>query len=87
VTSCRQPLFAHLFQGASWAACRQHQRELTYEPVAPGEGIGAFRTKGRNFEGDRFVAYDETAYGAPGCCGPLSWFTGSKAPPSSIRIG
>ena len=29
-------------------------------------GVGAFRTKGRNFEGDRVVAYDETAYGALG---------------------
>ncbi len=29
-------------------------------------GIGAFRVKGRNFEGDRVVAYDETAYGALG---------------------
>ncbi|HSB52974.1 MAG TPA: hypothetical protein VLD58_01400, partial [Gemmatimonadales bacterium] len=29
-------------------------------------GLGAFRTKGRNFEGDRIVAYDETAYGALG---------------------
>ena len=26
-------------------------------------GFGAFRTKSRNFEGDRVVAYDETAYG------------------------
>jgi WD40 repeat protein len=29
-------------------------------------GLGAFRTKGRNFEGDRIVAYDETAYGGIG---------------------
>jgi hypothetical protein len=29
-------------------------------------GIGAFRTKSRNFEGDNVVAYDETAYGALG---------------------
>ncbi len=30
-------------------------------------GVGAFRTRGRNFEGDRTVAaYDETAYGALG---------------------
>ena len=26
-------------------------------------GLGAFRTKSRNFEGDRVIAYDETAYG------------------------
>jgi hypothetical protein len=39
-------------------------------------GIGAFRTKSRNFEGDRFVAYDETAYGAIGLLRyPLSRFT------------
>jgi hypothetical protein len=29
-------------------------------------GVGAFRVKSRNFEGDRVVAYDETAYGALG---------------------
>ncbi|MGH7527820.1 MAG: hypothetical protein ACREMX_14075 [Gemmatimonadales bacterium] len=29
-------------------------------------GIGAFRVKGRNFEGDRVVAYDETAHGVLG---------------------
>jgi hypothetical protein len=39
-------------------------------------GLGAFRTKSRNFEGDRFVAYDETAYGAIGLLRyPLSRFT------------
>ena len=39
-------------------------------------GIGAFRTKGRNFEGDRFVAYEETAYGALGTIRyPLSRFS------------
>jgi hypothetical protein len=39
-------------------------------------GIGAFRTKGRNFEGDRIVAYDETAYGALGIIRyPLSRFS------------
>jgi outer membrane protein assembly factor BamA len=39
-------------------------------------GIGAFRTKGRNFEGDRVVAYDETAYGALGIIRyPLSRFS------------
>jgi len=39
-------------------------------------GVGAFRTKSRNFEGDRFVAYDETAYGALGLLRyPLSRFT------------
>ena len=39
-------------------------------------GIGAFRTKGRNFEGDRVVAYDETAYGVLGVIRyPLSRFT------------
>ena len=38
-------------------------------------GVGAFRTKGRNFEGDRFVAYEETAYGALGTIRyPLSRF-------------
>jgi len=39
-------------------------------------GVGAFRTKGRNFEGDRVVAYDETAYGLLGVIRyPLSRFT------------
>ena len=39
-------------------------------------GVGAFRTKGRNFEGDRVVAYDETAYGALGVIRyPLSRFS------------
>jgi hypothetical protein len=39
-------------------------------------GVGAFRTKSRNFEGDRVVAYDETAYGAIGLLRyPLSRFT------------
>ncbi len=39
-------------------------------------GIGAFRTKGRNFEGDQVVAYDETAYGALGIIRyPLSRFS------------
>lgn len=39
-------------------------------------GVGAFRTKSRNFEGDRVVAYNETAYGALGVIRyPLSRFT------------
>ena len=39
-------------------------------------GIGAFRTKGRNFEADRVVAFDETAYGALGLLRyPLTRFT------------
>jgi hypothetical protein len=39
-------------------------------------GVGAFRTKSRNFEGDRVVAYDEKAYGALGILRyPLSRFT------------
>jgi hypothetical protein len=43
-------------------------------------GIGAFRTKGRNFEGDQIVAYDETAYGALGVIRyPLSRFTRIEA--------
>jgi hypothetical protein len=43
-------------------------------------GIGAFRTKGRNFEGDNVVAYDETAYGALGIIRyPLSRFTRIEA--------
>jgi hypothetical protein len=43
-------------------------------------GVGAFRTKGRNFEGDRFVAYEETAYGALGTIRyPLSRFSRVEA--------
>ncbi len=39
-------------------------------------GVGAFRTRSRNFEGDRVVAYDETAYGAIGLLRyPLTRFT------------
>jgi hypothetical protein len=39
-------------------------------------GLGAFRTKGRNFEGDRVVAYDETAGGGIGLLRyPLTRFT------------
>ena len=39
-------------------------------------GLGAFRTKSRNFEGDRVVAYDETAYGGIGLLRyPLTRFT------------
>jgi hypothetical protein len=39
-------------------------------------GVGAFRTKSRNFEGERVVAYDETAYGALGVLRyPLSRFS------------
>ncbi len=39
-------------------------------------GFGAFRTKGRNFEGDNVVAYDETALGALGLLRyPLSRFS------------
>ena len=39
-------------------------------------GVGAFRTKSRNFEGDRVVAYDETAYGGLGILRyPLSRFS------------
>ena len=39
-------------------------------------GFGAFRTKGRNFEGDQVVAYEETAYGAIGLIRyPLSRFS------------
>jgi hypothetical protein len=39
-------------------------------------GVGAFRTKSRNFEGDRVIAYDETAYGALGLLRyPLTRFT------------
>jgi hypothetical protein len=38
-------------------------------------GLGAFRVKSRNFEGDRVVAYDESAYGALGILRyPLSRF-------------
>jgi hypothetical protein len=43
-------------------------------------GFGAFRSKGRNFEGDRIVAYDETAYGALGLIRyPLSRFSRIEA--------
>lgn len=39
-------------------------------------GVGAFRTKSRNFEGEQVVAYDETAYGAIGVLRyPLSRFS------------
>ncbi|HUR95338.1 MAG TPA: hypothetical protein VMY76_12185 [Gemmatimonadales bacterium] len=39
-------------------------------------GVGAFRTKSRNFEGDRVIAYDETAYGVLGLLRyPLTRFT------------
>ncbi|HEY7614304.1 MAG TPA: hypothetical protein VH764_14975 [Gemmatimonadales bacterium] len=39
-------------------------------------GFGAFRTKGRNFEGDRLPAFTETAYGALGLLRyPLSRFS------------
>jgi hypothetical protein len=39
-------------------------------------GFGAFRTRGRNFEGDRFPAFQETAYGALGLLRyPLSRFS------------
>lgn len=39
-------------------------------------GLGAFRTKGRNFEGDRVVAYDESAVGGLGLLRyPLSRFS------------
>jgi hypothetical protein len=39
-------------------------------------GVGAFRTKSRNFEGDNVVAYDETAYGVLGLLRyPLTRFT------------
>ncbi len=39
-------------------------------------GVGAFRTKARNFEADRVVAYDETAYGVMGLLRyPLTRFT------------
>ncbi|MGH7515677.1 MAG: hypothetical protein ACREOQ_22495, partial [Gemmatimonadales bacterium] len=39
-------------------------------------GLGAFRTKSRNFEGENVVAYDETAYGAIGLLRyPLTRFT------------
>jgi hypothetical protein len=43
-------------------------------------GVGAFRTKLRNFEGDRVIAYDETAYGAIGLLRyPLTRFTRVEA--------
>ena len=39
-------------------------------------GVGAFRTRSRNFEGERFVAYNELAYGALGILRyPLSRFS------------
>ncbi|MBA3258333.1 MAG: PD40 domain-containing protein, partial [Gemmatimonadales bacterium] len=39
-------------------------------------GVGAFRTKSRNFEGDRVVAYDEKTYGGLGILRyPLSRFS------------
>jgi hypothetical protein len=39
-------------------------------------GLGAFRTRSRNFEGDAVVAYEETAYGAIGLLRyPLTRFT------------
>ena len=39
-------------------------------------GFGAFRTRGRNFEGDRLPAFEETAYGALGLLRyPLSRFS------------
>jgi WD40 repeat protein len=39
-------------------------------------GLGAFRTKSRNFEGDNVIAYDETAYGVIGLLRyPLTRFT------------
>jgi WD40 repeat protein len=39
-------------------------------------GVGAFRTKSRNFEGEQVVAYEETAYGAVGILRyPLSRFS------------
>ncbi len=43
-------------------------------------GLGAFRTKSRNFEGDQVVSYDETAYGAIGLLRyPLTRFTRVEA--------
>jgi hypothetical protein len=43
-------------------------------------GVGAFRKVGRNFEGDRVVAYDETAYGVIGLLRyPLTRFTRVEA--------
>src|SRR6185312_8100326 len=39
-------------------------------------GLGAFRTKSRNFEGENVVAYEETAYGVIGILRyPLTRFT------------
>src|SRR4029453_6970937 len=39
-------------------------------------GVGAFRTRSRNFEGERFIAYNELAYGALGILrSPLSRFS------------
>jgi hypothetical protein len=43
-------------------------------------GVGAFRTKSRNFEGDRVIAYNETAYGVIGLLRyPLTRFTRVEA--------
>ena len=43
-------------------------------------GVGAFRTKSRNFEGDQVIAYDETAYGGIGLLRyPLTRFTRVEA--------
>jgi Haemolysin secretion/activation protein ShlB/FhaC/HecB/WD40-like Beta Propeller Repeat len=43
-------------------------------------GFGAFRTKGRNFEADRVVAFDETTYGTIGLLRyPLTRFTRVEA--------
>jgi hypothetical protein len=43
-------------------------------------GLGGFRTKSRNFEGDQVVSYDETAYGAIGLLRyPLTRFTRVEA--------
>ena len=48
-------------------------------------GLGAFRTKSRNFEGDRVVAYDETAYGGhrPAALPAHAASPGSRPPSSS----
>ena len=47
-------------------------------------GLGAFRTKSRNFEGDRVVAYDETAVRrASACCAIRSRASPGSRPPSS----
>jgi WD40 repeat protein len=43
-------------------------------------GVGAFRTKSRNFEGEQVVSYDETAYGVLGLLRyPLTRFTRIEA--------